>query len=99
MIYELKRLDGYVYAYISWVTVTPTELGDVINDEGSHVQVMGTWIHPDYRRHNVLSNLIDGVFNHKTTANAEFVFWYREGKDRNSGILKKQKFSRYIKEN
>lgn len=99
MIYELKKLDGYIYAYINWVTVTPTDLGDVVDDKGSHVQIIGTWIHPDYRRHNVLPYLIAKVYEHPTTNNADYVFWYREGTNRNSGLLKKQWFNRFIKEN
>ena len=99
MLYELKKLDGYIYAYISWITVTPTELGDVVDDEGTHVNVNGIWVHPDYRKHNVLETLINYAFNHPTTQNADYVFWYREGTGKLSGIKSKERFRRFTEEN
>ena len=96
MIHELKRLDQYVYAYISWLTVNDH---DIIDSKGSHVIIDSVWIHPDYRRHGVLQYLIDYVFQHKTTQNADTLSWYREEQDRMSGILPKEWFKRYAKEN
>ncbi len=97
--YELKKLDGYIYGYISWVTVTPTADGDVIDDQGTHVQVLQTWIHPDYRLHNVFDVLIRAIANHRTTANATHVYWMREKDGRMSGLINIDQFKRYVHRN
>lgn len=77
MIVSLKDENGKIYAYYEWQVVNEYGKWD---KRGEYVYIEDAWIHPDYRRKDVLFELIPMITNHFFALNCNFVYWDRKGK-------------------
>lgn len=72
MVDIVKNSDGFVIGIIEWNLLN--ELGQFSNN-AKYIYIASCWIHERYRKLGVLSSLIDIIYKHPYSREADKVYW------------------------
>lgn len=93
MVTTVKDENEHILGYIEWRQVGPSGY-DV--EGGRYVWINDMWIHPDYQRSNVLTELIEDVLNKSNGAEFTYFTRHKYG-DRMSKLYTRKQFEKYVR--